>query len=70
MGKRVINNNEKCWCVNGSGCKDPTLGGVFKHNKEKYESMKEDRKFKEMNRESKKEENLFMNILQEKTNKN
>lgn len=51
MGKRVINNNEKCWCVNGSGCKDPTLGGVFKHNKEKYESMKEDRKFKEMNRE-------------------
>lgn len=29
MGKKVISNNEKCWCVNGSGCKDPTLGGVF-----------------------------------------
>ena len=51
MGKRVVNNNEKCWCVNASGCKDPTLGGVFQHNKEQYESIKEDRKFKEMNRE-------------------
>ena len=51
MGKRVVNNNEKCWCVNASGCKDPTVGEVFEHNKEKYESIKEDRKFKEMNRE-------------------
>ena len=51
MGKKVIDNNEKCWCVNASGCKDPTVGKVFEHNKEKYESIKEDRKFKEMNRE-------------------
>ena len=50
MGKKVI-NNEKCWCVNASGCKDPTVGEVFDHNKEKYESIKEDRKFKEMIRE-------------------
>lgn len=35
MGKKVISNNEKCWCVNGSGCKDPTVGGMFKQmNKE------------------------------------
>ena len=51
MGKRVVNNNEKCWCVNGSGCKDPTLGGVLQHKKEQYDFIKEDRKFKEMNRE-------------------
>ena len=51
MGKRVVNNNEKCWCVNGSGCQDPTLGRVFERNKEKYELAKEDRKFKEMNKE-------------------
>ena len=50
MGKKVI-NNEKCWCVNGSGSKDPTLGRVFERNKEKYELAKEDRKFKEMNKE-------------------
>ena len=41
MGKKVI-NNEKCWCVNGSGCQDPTLGRVFERNKEKYELAKED----------------------------
>ena len=51
MGKRVVNNNEKCWCVNASGCKDPTVGIVFKHKKEQYNLIKEDRKFKEMNRE-------------------
>ena len=51
MGERVVNNNEKCWCVNASGCQDPTLGRVFEHNKEKHELMKEDRKFKEMNKE-------------------
>ena len=50
MGKKVI-NNEKCWCVNGSGCQDPTLGRVFERNKEKYELATEDRKFKEMNKE-------------------
>ena len=43
MGKKVINNNEKCWCVNGSGCQDPTLGRVFERNKEKYELAKEDK---------------------------
>ena len=51
MGKRVVNNNEKSWCVNGSGCQDPTLGRVFEHNKEKHKLIKEDRKFKEMNKE-------------------
>lgn len=51
MGKRVVNNIEKCWCVNGSGCKDPTVGRVFKHKKEQYNLIKEDRMFKQMNRE-------------------
>ena len=51
MGKRVVNNNEKCWCVNASGCKDPTLGGVFQHNKKKAELIKEEKNFKEMNKE-------------------
>lgn len=51
MGKRVVNNNEKCWCVNASGCKDPTLGGVFQNNKKKADLIKEDRMFKQMNKE-------------------
>ena len=51
MGKRVVNNNKKCWCVNASGCKDPTLGGVFQHNKKKAELIKEEKNFKQMNKE-------------------
>ena len=51
MGKRVVNNNEKCWCVNASGCKDPTVGGMFQHNKEKYKSITEEKNFKQMNKE-------------------
>ena len=51
MGKRVVNNNEKCWCVNASGCKDPTLGVVFQHKKEQYDLIKENRMFKQMNKE-------------------
>ena len=51
MGKKVISNNEKCWCVNGSGCKDPTVGGVFEHKKEQYEKIKEEKMFKQMNKE-------------------
>lgn len=51
MGKKIISNSEKCWCVNGSGCQDPTLGRVFEHKREQYDSDKEFRKFKEMNKE-------------------